>query len=256
MENIAVEFIDVSKRYFVGEYSLRTLHEDIYRFIGSGLRGKGGRDKNEIWGLQNISFKIQRGENVGIIGPNGSGKTTLFKLISRLSFPTKGRVTVNGSVCSMIALNFAFHQELTGLENIYINATIYGMKRSEITKNIDKILSYAEVERFKHTPLKHYSAGMQARLGFSVAIHCPFDILLVDEVVAVADFSFKKKCFEKINEVQKMGKTVLFISHDLEKIRQMCSRVLYLSYGKMIADTDVEDAISQYEQHGEENCIR
>jgi lipopolysaccharide transport system ATP-binding protein len=236
MTNTAIEFINVSKRYFIGQRSLRTLHNDIAFLCGGFLKKENGFGKKLIWGLKDVNFTINQGESVGIIGPNGSGKTTIFKLISRISYPTKGKVIVNGKVGSLIDLYAGFHPELTGSENIYLNAAIRGMPRRETRKRLDEILSFAGIERFKDTPIKHYSAGMCMRLSFSVAIHCPFDILLIDEVLAVGDISFQKRCTGKITEAHRAGKTILFVSHDAEKIGQICSRVIYLSYGSLVMD--------------------
>ena len=245
MEDICIEFKNVSKRYFIGEHSVRTLREDAERLFGRIL-GKSREDKKEIWALKDVNFKVRAGESVGIIGQNGSGKTTLFKLISRITFSTKGKVYVNGRIGSLIDLNAGFHPELTGLENIYLNAAIRGMKRKAISMHVDEILAFAEIERFKDTPVKHYSAGMRVRLGFSVAVHCPFDILLVDEVLAVGDISFQRKCFQKIATLKNIGKTILFVSQDTEKIKQVCLRALYLSYGSIIIDSNAQETTYRY----------
>lgn len=233
MKNIAIEFTNISKRYFIGERSFKTLREDIERFI---MKIAGHRRDNTkvIWALKNISFKIFKGESVGLVGHNGSGKTTIFKIISRVTFPTKGKFFIDGRIGSLIDLNAGFHPDLTGLENIYLNAVIRGMKRKDIKKRIGEILEFAEIERFKDTPIKHYSSGMRVRLGFSVAIYCPFDILLIDEVLSVGDVDFQNKCLEKISEFQKMNKTILFVSHDMEKVKKVCSRRICLEQGEII----------------------
>lgn len=246
--NIVIEFQNASKRYFIGERSIRTLHKDLERFF-SRISGRNGEIKKELWALRDINLKISKGESVGIIGPNGSGKTTIFKLISNVTFPTKGKVIVNGKIGSFIDLNAGFHPELTGLENIYLNAAIRGMKRKEIKGRIDEILHFAEIEqRFRDTPIKHYSSGMKIRLGFSVAVLCPFDILLIDEVLAVGDIAFQEKCFGKLYELKKMNKTIIFVSHDLTQIEKICSRVIYLSGGGIIIDANTAQAINRFLQ--------
>ena len=239
MTNPAVEFNNVSKRYFIGERSIRTLRDDLSRWIGR-LLNKGIESQKELWALKEVNFRIKAGESVGLIGANGSGKTTIFKLISRISLPTQGKVRVNGKVGSLIDLNAGFHPELTGLENIYLNAAIRGMRRRDIKKKLEEILDFSEIERFKDTPVKHYSAGMKVRLGFAVAVSCPFDILLVDEVLAVGDVSFQKKCLERIAELKKESKTILFVSHDMDKVRQVCPRAICLSQGKVISDGGID----------------
>ena len=232
MSDTAVSFNNVSKRYFIGEHSIRTLRDDLSHWIGR-LLNKGAESQKELWALKEVSFQIKNGESVGLVGPNGSGKTTIFKLISRISLPTRGKVGVNGRVGSLIDLNAGFHPELTGLENIYLNAAIRGMCRRDIKNKLEEILDFAGIARFKDTPVKHYSAGMKVRLGFSVAASCPFDILLVDEVLAVGDADFQKKCIERIAEFQKKGKTILFVSHDMDKVNQVCSRIIRLFQGKV-----------------------
>ncbi len=235
MNDTAVEFNNVSKRYFIGEHSIRTLRDDLSRWMVR-LLNKSADSPKELWALKEVSFQIKKGESVGLIGANGSGKTTIFKLISRISLPTQGKVKVNGKAGSLIDLNAGFHPELTGLENIYLNAAIRGMRRRDIKNKLEEILDFAGIERFKDTPVKHYSAGMKVRLGFAVAVSCPFDILLVDEVLAVGDADFQKKCLDRIAELQKEGKTIFFVSHDMDKVRQVCPRVIRLSQGKTISD--------------------
>ena len=239
MNDTAVSFNNVSKRYFIGERSIRTLRDDLSRWIGR-LINKNSESQKELWGLKEVSFQIKAGESVGLVGPNGSGKTTIFKLISRISLPTSGKVVVNGKVGSLIDLNAGFHPELTGLKNIYLNAAIRGMRRRDIKNKLEEILDFAEIDRFKDTPVKHYSAGMQVRLGFAVAVSCPFDILLVDEVLAVGDADFQKKCLERIAELKKEDKTILFVSHDMDKVRQVCPRVIRLSQGKITSDGGID----------------
>jgi lipopolysaccharide transport system ATP-binding protein len=246
MPETAIEFINVSKRYFIGQRSLRTLHNDIAFLCGGFLKKENGFDKKLIWGLKDVNFTINQCESVGIIGPNGSGKTTIFKLISHITYPTEGKVIVNGKVGSLIDLYAGFHPELTGLENIYLNAAIRGMPRRETRKRLDEILSFAGIERFKDTPIKHYSAGMCMRLGFSVAMACPFDILLIDEVLTVGDVGFQEKCISKILEIRNAGKTLCFVSHDTDKIKKVCERAIYLSFGNILMDNSSPVSINRY----------
>lgn len=246
--NSIVEFKDVSKRYFLGEYSVRTLREGIDHLL-TGIVSHHRGSRKEILAVRHINFSLKKGESVGLIGPNGSGKTTIFKLMSRITMPTKGKILVNGRIGSVIDLGAGFHSLLTGLENVYLNAVIRGMRRREVKKRIGEILEFAEIdERFQNTPIKHYSAGMKVRLGFAVSVFCPADIFLVDEVLAVADISFQKKCLEKIRDLQKIGKTILFVSHDTDKVKEICQRVLYLSKGRIIVDTSSKEAIDRYFQ--------
>ena len=179
--------------------------------------------REEFWALKDVSFEIKRGESVGIIGRNGAGKSTLLKLLSRITEPTTGRIELDGKVASLLEVGTGFHPELTGRENIYLNGAILGMKRAEIKSKFDEIVAFAEVEKFLDTPVKHYSSGMYVRLAFAVAAHLEPEVLIVDEVLAVGDAEFQKKCLGKMQSVsEKEGRTVLFVSHNMQAIRQMC----------------------------------
>jgi lipopolysaccharide transport system ATP-binding protein len=203
--------------------------------------------REEFWALEDVSFEIKRGESVGIIGRNGAGKSTLLKLLSRITEPTTGRIELDGKVASLLEVGTGFHPELTGRENIYLNGAILGMKRAEIKRKFDEIVAFAEVEKFLDTPVKHYSSGMYVRLAFAVAAHLEPDILIVDEVLAVGDAVFQKKCLGKMQSVsEKEGRTVLFVSHNMQAIRQMCRRVIFLRQGKVAFAGDPHTAISSY----------
>ena len=203
--------------------------------------------KEEFWALKNVSFEIKQGEAVGIIGRNGAGKSTLLKLLSRITSPTTGRIELEGKVASLLEVGTGFHPELTGRENIYLNGAILGMKQAEIKGKFDEIVAFAEVERFLDTPVKHYSSGMYVRLAFAVAAHLEPDVLVVDEVLAVGDVEFQKKCLGKMQSVsEKDGRTVLFVSHNMQAIRQMCERVIYLKQGTVAFSGDPHVAISDY----------
>jgi lipopolysaccharide transport system ATP-binding protein len=207
--------------------------------------------REEFWALKEVSFEIERGEAVGIIGRNGAGKSTLLKLLSRITEPTTGRIELEGQVASLLEVGTGFHPELTGRENIYLNGAILGMKRSEIKSKFDEIVAFAEVEKFLDTPVKHYSSGMYVRLAFAVAAHLEPDVLIVDEVLAVGDVEFQKKCLGKMKSVsEKDGRTVLFVSHNMQAIRQMCQRVIFLKRGKIVYAGDPHEAISAYLGHG------
>jgi lipopolysaccharide transport system ATP-binding protein len=196
----------------------------------------------EFWALSDVSFDVKQGERVGIIGRNGAGKSTLLKILSRITDPTTGRVSIKGRIASLLEVGTGFHPELTGRENIYLNGAILGMSKTEIRKNFDAIVDFAGVEQFLDTPVKHYSSGMYVRLAFAVAAHLDTEILLIDEVLAVGDAEFQKKCMGKMDEVShKEGRTILFVSHNMGAIRQLCSRVVHLGKGKVVSD--VEDVV-------------
>ena len=201
---------------------------------------------NYIWALKDVSFEVKKGEVVGIIGRNGAGKTTLLKILSRITEPTKGRVELRGRVGSLLEVGTGFHPELTGRENIYLNGAILGMKRAEIKKKFDKIVAFAEIEKFIDTPVKRYSSGMYVRLAFAVAAHLEPEILLVDEVLAVGDASFQKKCLGKMGDVAKEGRTVLFVSHNMGAINRLCKRTIWLNEGRIVIDGVTEEVVSKY----------
>jgi lipopolysaccharide transport system ATP-binding protein len=202
----------------------------------------------ELWALRNISFQVRQGERVGIIGRNGAGKSTLLKILSRVTDPTEGRVSLKGRVGSLLEVGTGFHPELTGRENIYLNGAILGMSKSEIERKFDEIVAFSEIEKFLDTPVKRYSSGMYVRLAFAVAAHLDPEILIMDEVLAVGDTQFQKKCLGKMGEVTQEGRTVLFVSHNMTAIQSLCSRVIWLDNGHIAGEGKPSDVISDYLQ--------
>ncbi len=243
-EDIAVDIRSVSKIY-------RISHEKIPSLKNTIIRGRRTRYE-EFLALDDVSLSIKHGQTVGIIGPNGSGKSTLLKLISRIIIPTKGEVVVNGHLSALLELGAGFHPDLTGRENIYINAAILGMKKREVDAKLDEIIAFSELEKFIDTPVKNYSSGMYMRLGFSVAINVNPDVLLVDEVLAVGDQSFQAKCFDVIHDFMKRGKTIIIVSHDLETISDICSQVVFLKDGKIHDMGKPFQTVSKYRAFVEE----
>ncbi|MCG3148395.1 MAG: Vitamin B12 import ATP-binding protein BtuD [Verrucomicrobiae bacterium] len=211
-------------------------------------------DPNYFWALKDINLEVKRGEVVGIIGRNGAGKSTLLKILSRITPPTTGKITYHGHVASLLEVGTGFHRELTGRENVFLNGSILGMKRTEITKKFDEIVAFAEVEKFIDTPVKHYSSGMYVRLAFAVAAHLEAEIMVVDEVLAVGDAEFQRRCLGKISEVASGGRTILFVSHNMSSIRSLCSRCVWLNAGQVQADADPAAVISRYLQSGDKSA--
>ena len=243
----AIRFDHVSKRYQLGEQ--RRSLRDVASGMSRRLRGGPREDPNAkfLWALRDLSFEVKPGEVLGIIGPNGSGKTTTLKLLSRITYPTEGQMTIHGRVASLIELGAGFHAELSGRENVYLNGTILGLSRKEIDARFDDIVGFAELEKFIDTPVKRYSSGMYARLGFSVAIHVSPDVLLVDEVLAVGDQAFQNRCFERMRQMRSADRALVFISHNMFAVRALCSKVLFLKHGKPIALGTPDEAIRAYQ---------
>ncbi len=238
-----------TERYLVLRDVLTRKAQGAWRKTADILRGRvivSGHSFEEFWALKDVSFEVRRGEVLGIIGRNGAGKSTLLKILSRITEPSEGRVSIKGRVASLLEVGTGFHPELTGRENIYLNGAILGMTRAEIKRKFDEIVAFAEVERFLDTPVKRYSSGMHVRLAFAVAAHLEPEILVVDEVLAVGDVEFQKKCLAKMDEVAGHGRTVLFVSHNMQTLSALCSRGLVLSQGKAIADSSMEEAIAAY----------
>lgn len=248
MTNIAITVREISKRYRLGASRHDTLRDRIAFGVGSLLRKNrnDGRPPGELWALRDVSFDIQRGEVMGIIGPNGAGKSTLLKILSRITEPTTGRVEIYGRVGSLLEVGAGFHPELSGRENIYFNGAILGMTGEEIDRKFDEIVDFAEIEQFLETPVKHYSSGMYVRLAFAVAAHLEPEILLVDEVLAVGDTAFQRKCLGKMNAVATEGRTVLFVSHNMAAIQTLCSRGVVLQRGVVAVDDEVSNAVTAY----------
>lgn len=255
-EHIMLKVDNVSKQYRLGAIGGGTLKGDLQSYFAK-IRGKadpnlkiGMEDHtaNEFFmALQDLSFEIKKGERVGIIGHNGAGKSTLLKLLSRVTAPTKGAICLDGRIASMLEVGTGFHPELTGRENVYMNGAILGMTRAEIDKKFDDIVHFAEMEKFIDTPVKRYSSGMYVKLAFSVAAHLDSEIMIMDEVLAVGDMKFQQKCLNKMNDVSKKeGRTILYVSHNMSTIRQLCNRCIVLDHGRLIYDGDVDEAISIY----------
>jgi lipopolysaccharide transport system ATP-binding protein len=264
MTENAIVVEHLSKRYLIGHrsssgrrYKYAALRDVIGREVRNFARkavdvARGrqvvqGDEIEEFWALKDVSFEVKQGEIVGIIGRNGAGKSTLLKVLSRITEPTEGRVTLRGRVSSLLEVGTGFHPELTGRENIFLNGAILGMTRQEIRKKFDEIVAFAEVEKFIDTPVKHYSSGMYVRLAFAVAAHLEPEILIVDEVLAVGDTEFQKKCLGKMDEVSRLaGRTVFFVSHNLAAINELTRRVLLFDSGRIVADASTNDAVTKY----------
>jgi lipopolysaccharide transport system ATP-binding protein len=253
MSNHAVEFNGVWKKFRRGEKfdSLRDLIPSMARLLFSPKPP--GLEDTEFWAVRDVSFQINPGDALGIIGPNGSGKSTALKLLSGILKPDKGDLKVNGRLSTLIELGAGFHPDLTGRENIYLNGTILGMRRSEIAQKFDEIVEFSELRDFLDTPVKRYSSGMYARLGFAVACHVNPEVLLVDEVLSVGDYHFQEKCFNKMREFVKRGATVIFVSHNLTAISTLCKSVLVLRYGVPMYHGDVSTGIQKYHSFYEED---
>jgi len=248
MNDIAIEVNHVWKKFRKGEIhdSLRDLIPALTKGLMSRNNKRSELGKNDFWALKDINFRVRRGEILGIIGPNGAGKSTMLKLLSRILKPNVGNVRVNGRQTALIEVGAGFHQDLTGKENIYLNGAILGMKREETDKIFDQIVDFSGLEEFIDTPVKRYSSGMYARLGFSVAAHVDPEILMVDEVLAVGDATFQKKCLRKMGDVATEGRTVLFVSHNLASIQNLCGRVIWLEKGGLRYDGDSQIGIEDY----------
>lgn len=257
MSNITIRVENVSKKYLLGSQNqsgsnYRTFRDVLSRTAREILRIK--KDENskslneEYWALKDISFEISQGERIGIIGRNGAGKSTLLKILSRITEPTQGCIRIRGRVASLLEVGTGFHPELTGRENIFLNGSILGMSRTEIKEKFDEIVAFAEVERFLDTPVKHYSSGMYVRLAFAVAAHLEPEVLIVDEVLAVGDAVFQKKCLGKMEKVANEGRTVIFVSHNMAAIQNLCNRALWIDKGKLLKDEESEYVISSYLQ--------
>lgn len=202
--------------------------------------------KEDFWALKNISFEVNEGDRVGIIGRNGAGKSTLLKILSRITEPTEGIITLRGKVASLLEIGTGFHPELTGTENIYFNGSILGMTRNEIKRKFDEIVAFAEVEQFLNTPLKRYSSGMYLRLAFAVAAHLDPEVLIIDEVLAVGDAAFQRKCLKKMDDISKQGKTILFVSHNISTISSLCDSVIFIKDGRLVKQGDTDETIKEY----------
>ena len=247
MPDLAIRCERLSKQYRIGSPdSYKTLRDAISNTALAAFRRSKNSQNGHIWALQDVSFEIKRGEVVGIIGLNGAGKSTLLKILSRITGPTRGRADIYGRVGSLLEVGTGFHPELTGRENIYLNGAILGMRKSEIDRKFDEIVSFAEVEKFLDTPVKRYSSGMYVRLAFGVAAHLETEVLLVDEVLAVGDAQFQKKCFEKMRDIGVQGRTILFVSHNMSAVRSICRQALIIEKGRVAAYGEIDETVDQY----------
>jgi lipopolysaccharide transport system ATP-binding protein len=240
-----IHFNNVSKLYRLGA-SNRSLRETLSRLI-PWKRATGDAKKQEFWALNDVSFEIDRGEILGVFGPNGAGKTTILKLASHVTYPSSGRINVKGRISSLIELGAGFHPDLTGRENVYLNGVILGLKKREIDRLFDQIVEFAGVTQFIDTPVKRFSSGMYARLGFSVAVHVNPEILLVDEVLSVGDRSFQVKCIERMKQICKSGTTIIFVSHNMRAIGGLCNKGLFLNKGQIQYLGPVRQALQEYQ---------
>src|SRR6202167_1050270 len=248
MNESVIHVEDLGKRYRVGERERYFALRDILtRAFKAPFQGSARKAPDFLWALRDVCFDIEQGEVVGLIGRNGAGKTTLLKLLSRITRPTAGFAEIRGRVGSLLEVGTGFHPELTGHENIYLSGAILGMSRVEIDRKMDAIVAFAEVERFLSSPLKFYSTGMQMRLAFAVAAHLEPEILLVDEVLAVGDIEFQKKCLGKMQDVSKSGRTIVFVSHQMNQIRRLCERILWIDAGQIQQSGPAGEVIAAYE---------
>ena len=261
MSDVAIKIENLKKRYMLGAIGGRTLNAELQSWWA---RKRGKEDPNTkigqntshygetFWALDGINLEIKKGEAVGIIGANGAGKSTLLKILSRVTAPTEGDVWIDGRVASMLEVGTGFHGELTGRENIYMNGAILGMTRKEVDAKIESIIDFSECRQFIDTPVKRYSSGMYVKLAFAVASHLDAEIMVMDEVLAVGDMAFQKKCLGKMGDEAKSGKTVLYVSHNMATIRNLCTRSIVLKKGKIVFDGNVENAIGLYLDEGED----
>lgn len=246
-----IQVKNIGKKYDVARYqggyvALRDVLENIIKHPFNFIKAKAKEvakvdQKKEFWALRDINFEVKKGEAMGIIGPNGAGKSTLLKILTEITPPTTGEVRLNGTVASLLEVGTGFHPELTGRENIFLNGAILGMTKKDINANFDSIVNFSKVEKFIDEPVKHYSSGMYVRLAFAVAAHMESDVLLVDEVLAVGDVDFQKKCLGKMDEItRKQGRTILFVSHNMNAIKDLCSKCVYIKDGtvNMIGETN------------------
>lgn len=250
MSNIAISAGNLSKRYQRGlAGSSGLLRDSLASLVRSPVQFFRGNRQEIFWALKDVSLEVREGEVLGLIGRNGSGKTTLLKILSRITRPTEGWAEIRGRVGSLLEVGTGFHPELTGRENAYLSGAILGMSKEEITRKFDEIVAFAELERFIDTPVKHYSSGMYVRLAFAVAAHLEPEILLVDEVLAVGDIRFQKKCLGKMSDVARAGRTVILVSHQLTQIRRLCQRVIWLDSGALVKTGPTAELVSAYEDY-------
>ena len=253
MSEIAIRATNISKQYTIGTVTERynTLRDEIMHgvkslFAAGRRRSNGGSNDNTIWAVQDVSFQVNRGEVLGIVGRNGAGKSTLLKILSRITEPTTGRCELYGRIGSLLEVGTGFHGELTGRENVYFNGAMLGMTRAEIDRKFDEIVAFAEIEKFIDTPVKRYSSGMYVRLGFAVAAHLEPEILVVDEVLAVGDLKFQSKCLGKLGDVARQGRTVLFVSHNMGAVTNLCTSGMWIDGGRVQMQAGARSVVEAY----------
>lgn len=254
MSNVAVQARGISKEYRVGgkQSGYRTIRDTVSDALRSPKSFFGAKEETQkgpaktFWALEDVSFDVQHGDVIGIVGRNGAGKSTLLKVLSRITQPTRGTADIYGRVGSLLEVGTGFHPELTGRENVFLNGVILGMRPAEITSKFDEIVAFAEIEKFIDTPVKHYSSGMHLRLAFAVAAHLEPEILVVDEVLAVGDAAFQRKCTGKMGQVAREGRTVLFVSHNLAAVRQLCNKGLMLASGRVVTEGPADEVLREY----------
>lgn len=254
----AIKVENLSKKYAIqhqgGDSSLRELINLPLSSLNRLLRGKNeaisqkiDATMEEFWALKDVSFEVTKGAKLGVMGRNGAGKSTLLKILSKITEPTEGRICIDGKIASLLEVGTGFHHELSGRENVFLNGAILGMRHTEIARKFDEIVAFSEIEKFIDVPVKRYSSGMQVRLAFSVASHLEPDILVLDEVLAVGDLIFQKKCIKKMEEISSSGRTVIFVNHGVEAIKQYCDQAIVLDKGRLVLDTkNIDEAISLY----------
>lgn len=249
MAAITVE--NISKKYHLGVIGHGMFFKDMQskwtRFFGKkDPHARINKDRESyVWALKDVSFEIKQGEKFGIIGPNGAGKSTLLKIISRITLPTAGVIRIDGPVASLLGVGVGFHPDLTGKDNIFLNAAIFGMKKQEIKEKFDSIVDFSELEKFIYTPVKRYSSGMYVKLAFSIAAHIRSSILVIDEVLSVGDNSFQAKCLGKMNELSAQGRTILFVSHNMENVKKLCSKGMLLKNGQVHSQGSIEKIVKE-----------
>jgi lipopolysaccharide transport system ATP-binding protein len=248
----AITVDGLSKRYRIGQYrsAYGTLRDSIAAAARRLLHGELHAPERDIWALRDVSFDVTEGEVLGIVGRNGAGKSTLLKILTRITTPTGGTATIRGRVSSLLEVGTGFHPELTGRENVYLNGAVLGMKQREITRKFDDIVEFAGVEQFIDTPVKRYSSGMSVRLAFAISAHLEPEVLLVDEVLAVGDAEFQRRCLGRMEDLSQSGRTVLFVSHNMQAVTQLCDRAIWLDQGEAVLDGPSSDVIARYLQAG------
>ena len=240
-----IEIDNISKKYNLRAAQKQNTLRDVFVNIFKSANGKDEKEK-VLWALRDINFDVAEGETVGLIGNNGAGKSTLLKILSRIIKPSSGTAVLRGRVGSLLEVGTGFHQELSGRENIFLNGAVLGMRREEIEKKFDEIVAFSEIEQFLETPVKFYSSGMYMRLAFAVAAHLEPEILIVDEVLAVGDLAFQRKCLNKMRDVSEHGRTVIFVSHNMQAVTRLCSRAIWIEHGKVRQDADAREVVGSY----------